>query len=123
MNFVFNFPDVRNCKDEKVELKDWQFGRKPIERLYQPHSLLFFPTFGSTNQSSIFVSDTHHNRIIKMDENGSIECNIGHGQYGNVNGEFDEAKFARPHGTYFDKKSNSLYIADTNVNQIILLIF
>eukprot|EP01080_Neovahlkampfia_damariscottae_P002514 gene2514-3220_t len=110
--------DVSHNLDSSDDLQDWQFARKPIERLYQPHSVLFFPTFCDTNQTSIFVSDTHHNRIIQMDENGSIIDYMGHGQYGNDNGDFDEAKFARPHGVFFDKISNSLFVADTNNNMI-----
>jgi hypothetical protein len=96
-------------------LEDWQFARKPIERLLQPHTVMYFPTFIETNSSSLFVSDTHHNRIIQLDKNGRIEDYIGHGQFGHEHGDLDEAKFARPHGIFFDKQTNSLFVADTEV--------
>ncbi|KAF0980296.1 hypothetical protein FDP41_013510 [Naegleria fowleri] len=121
--FIDNFEkDIESIhtKNRLIQMVnfDWQKYEKPIERLFQPQTLFQFPTFIEKYRNSIFISDTHHNRIVRMNSEGVIESVFGEGRRGFKDGYFADARFNRPRGLFYDKLQEALLIADTNNNTI-----
>ncbi|KAL9654821.1 hypothetical protein ABK040_008614 [Willaertia magna] len=115
--------DINTLTNEKFIVQfgefEWQHAEKPLERLMQPQTLLQFPTFLEKANSSIFVSDTHHNRIIKFNAaTGGIEDFIGEGKAGYKDGVFKQSRLNRPQGLFYDSSQNLLLVADTQNNAI-----
>ena len=58
-----------------------------------------------------FIADAGHNRVVAIDDDGTIRATIGGGARGLRDGSFDTAQFNNPRGmAYVD---GALYIADT----------
>ncbi len=65
--------------------------------------------------STIFVSDTGHNRIIAADAaSGEITAVFGDGEAGFESGAALDARFDAPQGLAYDDSTGILYVADTN---------
>ncbi len=79
-------------------------------------TVLYFPSKILAHQDFVFVADSGHNRILKLDRSGKILEQIGSGKNGFANGNFEEASFSEPHGLAM--AGNFLYIADTRNNAI-----
>jgi thiol-disulfide isomerase/thioredoxin len=80
------------------------------------NSLLYFPSKLLAHHDTVFVSDSGHNRILQLDQNGKILQKIGSGKVGFSNGSFEEASFFEPHGLAIS--GNALYVADSKNNAI-----
>lgn len=75
-----------------------------------PSKLLASPT------GDIYLADSGHHRILKINQEGSILQVIGSGERGFTNGSFTEATFNEPHGLALH--ANYLYVADAKNNAI-----
>ena len=62
------------------------------------------------------IADSGHNRILLIDESGTIEHVIGSGEPGMVDGSFDQAAFNQPQGMAVD--GDALYVADAENHAI-----
>ncbi len=66
---------------------------------------------------NIYIADSFHNKIRKLDINGVISVIAGNGNAGNEDGKGKSASFYIPEGLAFDSKGN-LFVADTFNNMI-----
>jgi thiol-disulfide isomerase/thioredoxin len=64
----------------------------------------------------LFIADTGHNRIVRVDLDGGEPVSIGKGEEGFDDGTFKEASFNRPQGMCLD--GETLYVADTENHAI-----
>jgi thiol-disulfide isomerase/thioredoxin/DNA-binding beta-propeller fold protein YncE len=80
-------------------------------------SMLSFPSkLISDNEGNIYLSDSGHNRILKLNQEGQVLEVIGSGRQGFEDGSYTEASFYEPHGMALHNRT--LYIADTKNNAI-----
>jgi outer membrane protein assembly factor BamB len=80
-------------------------------------SRLSFPSkLTSDSDGNIYLSDSGHNRILKLNQKGQVLEVIGSGRQGFDNGSYDEASFYEPHG--MELHGDILYIADAKNNAI-----
>ena len=79
-------------------------------------SLLYFPSKILAQNEFVFLADSGHNCILKLDHSGKILETIGSGNVGFTNGSFAEATFFEPHGMAL--AGNILYVADTKNNAV-----
>lgn len=80
-------------------------------------SALSFPSkLISDSDGDIYLADSGHNRILKLDQKGQVLEVIGSGRQGFDNGSYEEASFYEPHGMALH--GDILYIADTKNNAI-----
>ncbi|CAH9135975.1 unnamed protein product [Cuscuta epithymum] len=101
----------------------WQ---KPLEVLNEPYLcislqnlFLYFPGCISVDQSGdhIYISDSHHHRIIVFDAHGGIQDFIGSSP-GFEDGDFESAKFMRPAASFYHADEGCLYIVDSENHAI-----
>lgn len=88
--------------------------REPVKiasTMQKSNTILSFPGKISIHKERIALSDSNHNRIIVTDLSGKIECIIGSGKTGLVDGKFSETTFFRPQGVAW--KDNFIFVADT----------
>ncbi|QNF32403.1 redoxin domain-containing protein [Adhaeribacter swui] len=79
--------------------------------------ILQFPSKLLVNVAGeIYLSDSGHHRILKINQDGKILQIIGSGDRGFTNGASHEATFNEPHGLALH--SNYLYVADAKNNAI-----
>jgi thiol-disulfide isomerase/thioredoxin len=74
-------------------------------------SLLRFPARLAFGNDMIFIADSGHNRILAVDENGTIKMEIGSGKQGFEDGVLNKASFNQPRGLVV--LDSILYVADT----------
>lgn len=82
-----------------------------LERKSTSHKTLSFPGKIHASQDRLFISDTHHNRILITNAQGEIQDAIGSGDIGQKDGLFETMRFHHPQGTYL--VDDQLYISDT----------
>jgi len=105
---------VRMVFDERGGL-----DRRPIpivlEGVGQSDRPLRFPGKLAVDPGSgrLFVADSNHNRILIVSPHGAIEEQIGSGQAGSGDGNFDNTQFYRPQGLCYDATRDTLFVADT----------
>lgn len=87
-------------------------------RQLPPQQIVSFPGKIHASPDHLFISDTHHNRILMTDHLGHIQQTIGTGKQGQQDGPFESATFHHPQGLRLTE--NQLYIADTE-NHLIRL--
>ncbi|HVT94675.1 MAG TPA: thioredoxin-like domain-containing protein [Bryobacteraceae bacterium] len=87
--------------------------KNTLEAAARPETLLSYPGKISADQASgrLFITDSNHNRILIVNSEGRILDVIGSGEEGSQDGQFDDASFHHPQGTFL--YNNVLYIADT----------
>ncbi|GAB3525832.1 thioredoxin-like domain-containing protein [Pontibacter brevis] len=101
------------------EFKD-QLNREPIN--FQPEqpkeeTVLSFPSkLISDSEGNIYLSDSGHHRILKLNQEGQVLEVIGSGRQGFDNGSYAEASFYEPHGMALH--GHLLYVADAKNNAI-----
>ncbi|QCR24220.1 thioredoxin-like domain-containing protein [Pontibacter sp. SGAir0037] len=80
-------------------------------------SALYFPSkLASDTEGNLYLSDSGHNRILKLTQEGQVLEVIGSGKQGFSDGDYTEASFYEPHGLVVHE--NLLYIADAKNNAI-----
>jgi len=84
-----------------------------LEKSDMPKTLLSFPGKVKADKKGnrLIITDSNHNRILISDPGGKILEVIGSGKQGSADGDFENAEFKHPQGTYLD--GDLLYIADT----------
>lgn len=100
------------------EFKD-ELNYKPVDfhvEQRQP-SVLYFPSkLISDPDGNIYLSDSGHNRILKLNQQGQILETIGSGEQGFTDGNSSNATFCEPHGLALH--GDILYVADAKNNAI-----
>lgn len=80
-------------------------------------SLLSFPSkLVSDTNGNLYLSDSGHNRILKLGQEGNVLDVIGSGKQGFDNGSYKDASFYEPHGMAL--YGDILYVADAKNNAI-----
>ncbi|SRR5579883_64298 len=74
---------------------------------------LAFPGKVLATNTSLFIADTGHHRIVITSREGEVFHLIGTGKSGLTDGSFWEAQFFAPQGMAFDEENQILYVADT----------
>ncbi len=83
----------------------------------QEKTTLYFPSkLISDSEGNIYLSDSGHNRILKLNQQGQILETIGSGEAGFTDGSYAEATFYEPHGLAL--QGTILYVADAKNNAI-----
>ncbi|MCJ8166098.1 redoxin domain-containing protein [Pontibacter sp. E15-1] len=99
---------------------DRELNREPItfrDEPPQPQTTLLYPSkLTHDSEGHLYLSDSGHNRILKLNQQGEVLEVIGSGAQGFANGSYTEATFYEPHGLAL--YHGSLYIADTKNNAI-----
>ncbi|XP_054713726.1 NHL repeat-containing protein 2-like [Uloborus diversus] len=88
----------------------------PTSTLQEPKTKLLYPGNVSSHEELIVISDSGHNRLLILEENGQLKFTIGTGEKGDKDGSFKSSSFDNPHGTTFFK--NNIYVADTGNHSI-----
>lgn len=95
-------------------------NREPIDFYTKPEkqeSVLLFPSkMAADDEGHVYLADSGHNRILKLNQQGEVLEVIGNGEKGFADGSYTEATFYEPHGLAIYQ--GSLYIADTKNNAI-----
>jgi thiol-disulfide isomerase/thioredoxin len=102
----------------KEEFKD-VLNHDPIPfQVEQPEeTILSFPSkLISDSEGNIYLSDSGHNRVLKLNQEGQVLEVIGSGEQGFRNGGFGDATFYEPHGLALLEEV--LYVADAKNNAI-----
>ena len=94
--------------DQKGLLNHSQFA---VKQKIASEQTLSFPGKIHASQDQLFISDSHHNRVLITDAHGHIQDTIGSGQVGQKDGTFESATFHHPQGTFL--VGDQLYISDT----------
>ncbi len=124
-SFTVYIADTRNHKIRRVNIYgnistfvggegDGDGGAATLARLDQPHGI-FKDTSGN-----LYIADTRHHKIRKVDTSGTITPVAGTGNAGNAGNEGDAAtdvELNEPRGVFKDGSGN-LYIADTQNHKI-----
>jgi thiol-disulfide isomerase/thioredoxin/sugar lactone lactonase YvrE len=109
-------PYIQRLKDD---FKD-ELNHTPVPfRAEQPvaGTALSFPSkLISDSEDNIYLSDSGHNRILKLNQAGKVLEVIGSGERGFANGGYADATFNEPHGLAL--LGDTLYVADTKNNAI-----
>ncbi|WP_114782010.1 thioredoxin-like domain-containing protein [Botryobacter ruber] len=108
-------PYIQQMKDEFSE----KLNHEPLvfQSEQQEQKSLSFPSkLISDAAGNIYLSDSGHNRILKLNQQGQVLEVIGSGNAGFANGNYQEASFNEPHGLALYK--HFLYVADARNNAI-----
>ncbi|GHA63210.1 thioredoxin-like domain-containing protein [Pontibacter akesuensis] len=116
------YSTVKPYLEQLIEQFANQLNREPI-RFHVEHaaaqqaSPLYFPSkLISDDEGNIYLSDSGHNRILKLDQQGQVLEVIGSGKQGFANGSYADATFYEPHGLALH--GAILYVADAKNNAI-----
>ncbi len=97
---------------EQLVYEPFRFYREQHEE-----TVLSFPSkLISDSQGNIYLSDSGHNRILKLNQKGEVLEVIGSGRRGFENGSYTAAAFNEPHGLALH--GSTLYVADSKNNAI-----
>ena len=112
----------KSIRESIIKVKEVYAGKinhAPFKYYNKPSSssVLKFPSkLLVTEQGNIFISNSGHNQILLIDQNGQILEKIGNGTGILKDGDFNSSAFHEPHGLAIYK--NVLYVADTRNNAI-----
>lgn len=81
-----------------------------------PSAPLAFPEKIAAIPGGYAISDSGHDRIVLVDENGKLQDVVGDGQRGNVDGDFAHARFAHPQG--LTAIGDVIYVADEENHEV-----
>ncbi len=102
--------DDASLNDTRVYRANQPVSRpEPRKPLRSPGKLL-------VTESSLYVADSGHNRILECSHEGQIRRQIGSGNAGCIDGRIDEAAFNDPQGMALTK--DMLYVADRGSHAI-----
>lgn len=98
--------------DKKGQLKR---GPAPValEAAKRTDQFLSFPgkIHADNKNNRLFIADSNHHRLLISDPDGNVIDQIGSGEQGKRDGNFEAAQFHHPQGVYAE--GDKLYIADT----------
>ncbi|MBJ6117817.1 redoxin domain-containing protein [Pontibacter sp. BT310] len=108
-------PYIQRLKGEFKESLNYEPVRFHVE--HSESTILSFPSkLISDNEGNIYLSDSGHNRVLKLNQQGKILEIIGSGEQGFNNGGYADSTFYEPHGLVL--LDDTLYIADAKNNAI-----
>ncbi|AKD02976.1 thioredoxin-like domain-containing protein [Pontibacter korlensis] len=115
------YQTVKPYLEQLIEQHKDQLNREPIrfhvEHEHKQDDTLYFPSkLVSDTGGNIYLSDSGHNRILKLNQQGQVLEIIGSGIQGFDNGSYAEATFYEPHGLALHE--SILYVADAKNNAI-----
>ncbi|WP_266203812.1 thioredoxin-like domain-containing protein [Pontibacter kalidii] len=115
------YATVKPYLEQLLEEHKDQLNREPIrfhvEHAPRQEADLYFPSkLINDAEGNIYLSDSGHNRILKLNQQGQVLETIGSGAQGFDNGNYAEATFYEPHGLALFR--NILYVADAKNNAI-----
>ncbi|WP_205503549.1 thioredoxin-like domain-containing protein [Rufibacter psychrotolerans] len=105
--------------DDLIETFGEALNREPFRFRPEPAeaSVLRFPSkLIAGEQGHLYLSDSGHNRILKLDQTGQILEVMGSGEQGFADGPATQATFNEPHGLAL--AGHFLYVADAKNNAI-----
>jgi thiol-disulfide isomerase/thioredoxin len=105
--------------DKLIEAFKNELNREvfPFKTEQKANGVLSFPSkLIADEEGHIYLSDSGHDRILKIDQEGKIMEMIGSGKQGFVDGSFEVAAFYEPHGLAL--RGDDLYVADSKNNAI-----
>ena len=79
-------------------------------------SILNFPARLAQGEDMVFIADSGNNRILGINENGTIKIMIGNGRRGFADGPIENAQFDNPRGLTVGE--SLIYVADTGNHRI-----
>lgn len=87
--------------------------RRAFREEAEETGVLSFPgkIAASVDPPRLYISDTHHHRLVVTDLEGKVLLTVGSGEAGLLDGGFSEARFHGPEGLCVD--GDSVYVADT----------
>ncbi|WP_299761125.1 thioredoxin-like domain-containing protein [uncultured Pontibacter sp.] len=110
-------PYIQKLKEEHKEVLNHEPIGFHVEHERRQSAGLYFPSkLVHDAEGNIYLSDSGHNRILKLNQQGQVLEVIGSGQQGFKNGNYTEATFYEPHGMALHE--NILYVADAKNNAI-----
>lgn len=110
-------PYIEQLQEEFADQLNHEPIRYHVERQTPPLSQLYFPSKLIADASgAIYLADSGHNRILKLNQQGQVLEVIGSGEQGFLNGSYNEATFYEPHGMALHH--DFLYVADAKNNAI-----
>ncbi len=86
-------------------------GRRAFRAEEEEKGILSFPGKIAATAARLYVSDTHHHRLLVTDLAGKVLLTIGSGEAGLADGPLEEARFHEPEGLCVD--GDQLYVSDT----------
>jgi thiol-disulfide isomerase/thioredoxin len=108
-------PYLQKLKEEHQDQLNYEPFAFHVE--HSPKSTLYFPSkLISDEAHNIYLSDSGHNRILKLNQEGKVLEIIGSGEQGFNNGGYADSTFYEPHGMALH--GDMLYIADAKNNAI-----
>ncbi|WP_242926088.1 thioredoxin-like domain-containing protein [Pontibacter vulgaris] len=108
-------PHILKMQEEFKDILNREPIRFHVEA--RENSVLYFPSkLISDSEGHIYLSDSGHNRILKLNQQGQILETIGNGAAGFANGSYTDASFYEPHGLALHGRI--LYVADAKNNAI-----
>ncbi|GAB3826251.1 thioredoxin-like domain-containing protein [Pontibacter rugosus] len=115
------YDTVKPYIEQLKEQFEGQLNKEPIhfhvEHAMQQKPSLYFPSkLISDADGNIYLSDSGHNRILKLNQQGQVLEVIGSGNQGFDNGSYAETTFYEPHGLALHE--SVLYVADAKNNAI-----
>ncbi|MDX5482673.1 MAG: redoxin domain-containing protein [Hymenobacteraceae bacterium] len=108
-------PYIQKMKEEFRK----ELNHEPIPFHVEPtgESVLYFPSkLISDSEGNLYLSDSGHNRVLKLSQEGQVLEVIGSGERGFNNGGYADTTFNEPHGLAL--QGDTLYIADSKNNAI-----
>ncbi|WP_162054443.1 thioredoxin-like domain-containing protein [Pontibacter pamirensis] len=109
-------PYIQKLKEEF----EGKLNREPINfqaEQREEETVLSFPSkLINDSDGNIYLSDSGHNRILKLNQEGQVLEVIGSGRQGFDDGSYKEASFYEPHGMALH--GHFLYVADAKNNAI-----
>ncbi|TPE40274.1 thioredoxin-like domain-containing protein [Pontibacter mangrovi] len=110
-------PYIQKLKEEYKEVLNHEPIRFHVEHAPAQEERLYFPSkLISDAEGNVYLSDSGHNRILKLNQQGQVLEVIGSGAQGFRNGSYAEATFYEPHGLALHE--SILYVADAKNNAI-----
>jgi thiol-disulfide isomerase/thioredoxin/sugar lactone lactonase YvrE len=108
-------PYIQRLKGEFKDSLNYEPVRFHVE--HSENTILSFPSkLISDNEGNIYLADSGHNRVLKLNQQGHILETIGSGEQGFNNGGYADSTFYEPHGLALH--NDTLYIADAKNNAI-----
>lgn len=117
--FVSAIRTVIRVFDERGEINRAPLPLQLERARHLDHPLLYpGKVLADASSGRLFISDTNHNRIVVATLDGRLIETIGSGLPGDADGIFSQARFHRPQGLALDLDLDTLYVADTENNQV-----
>ncbi|WP_299706854.1 thioredoxin-like domain-containing protein [uncultured Pontibacter sp.] len=108
-------PYVQRMKEEFKDELNYQPIPFHVEQLEK--GALYFPSkLINDSEGNLYLSDSGHNRILKLNQEGQVLEVIGSGERGFQNGGYADSEFNEPHGLALH--GDTLYVADAKNNAI-----